>query len=460
MLKRRRKSLAHKLMYLAVTLAILAITVPVAQVLLANWQIYQQIDNDETRDILKEKLGYSSYNYTELFIWEHQYLNFTWENIDRKTNPLDILECGEGRCGEFAILFAALCESQGYESRLVINLFGNHEWTQIKVNGTWIHFDSSLGMNDTRVSDPLIYERDWKNAPILALAFGKDGIYDVTNFYRTGFWVNIFSIEMFSTVIIVLFLVVLVFTLSWTRQNLYRSLFKRNLHLQGLFHFFRILYIFRFFLLFCLPYAIAVLARTYLGILKDQDLLLNGLIMGLALVTFFAVEFPALTKPIFFASIIEDCTDPKTCQIGKYDEKNECKFKMNDRGPSCKAKEFCLEIRKGRNKIVFFRLQCLSLHTLKNCVVWINFPNAITLKSLPDAHIDFRKDYEIQYRNNACKFTPNTNHMTCSPNDCLVLPVMVETSKQESTNTDEITIEIFSESTWGSTFYYLPFKYI
>lgn len=99
---------------------------------------YRSITNDLEQNNVKAELRAlfdRDYNYTELIKWEKDHLNFTWDKIDRHTNPLEILEYGKGRCGEFAILYVALCQAHGYQSRLVANILGDHEWAEVKLDG-------------------------------------------------------------------------------------------------------------------------------------------------------------------------------------------------------------------------------------------------------------------------------------------------------------------------------------
>jgi hypothetical protein len=147
---------------------------------------YQGIMNDLDQNNVKTDLRAlfdRDYNYTELIKWEKDHLNFTWDKIDRHTNPLEILEYGKGRCGEFAILYVALCQAHGYQSRLIANILGDHEWAEVKLNDKWIHVDPY----EERVNDRYMYERDWKVSVVLVCAFEQSNFVDVTNNYRMGY---------------------------------------------------------------------------------------------------------------------------------------------------------------------------------------------------------------------------------------------------------------------------------
>jgi hypothetical protein len=123
------------------------------------------------------------YDYIELVTWVHNHLSL----VDKKPNPVpknpfDILELGEGRCGEFSILYVAACVSQGYDARLVIILRGsNHEWTEVKVNGSWVHVDPTSPPG-IYVNDPELYQR-WNKTMSLVVAFEKDSYEIITEKY-------------------------------------------------------------------------------------------------------------------------------------------------------------------------------------------------------------------------------------------------------------------------------------
>jgi hypothetical protein len=410
-----------------------------------DWNTSQLINQQETKTILMAKFERPC-NYSELLIWEHQHLNFTYDPITRYNNPIDILNYGKGRCGEFAVLYTALCIANGYDARLVDSIIGDHEWTQVKVNGTWLHVDPSLSQNDSRVFDTYMYERDWKTAPILALAFNGSTIEDVTNNYRQGFWINIASWQMLLILIIVLSSLFFVLTFSPIRRRLYQLSFQskhkisrkigqwyeNNLHN---------IYITRLALTFLFPIAVGVLWFSN----TDQGFLLNLLLIGVALLTASFVELPVLTKAHLFLSQIEDC-------LGEF----KCTYKE---GISCKARERKLVMLPGEDRIVLFRLQNLSLHTLKNCVVWFVFPRNFEIQKVSkQSTVDFGKPYSIQTRNNACMFNLEPS-LSISPNDCAVFPIKLKLIRNGN-DTDRITVQLSSESTWGTAEEHLKVDYI
>ena len=149
-----------------------------------------------------------SYDYKELIVWEWQHiewLNDSEPNPQRNTDPIKIYEYGKGKCLEFAVLYAELCVSQGYQCRIIAAPLNDQAWTEVKINGEWTRVDSSLGQNDTRaINYPLFFEKEegW-NPPIIALAFEDSSIIDVTPNYRSDGWtlfslINIFFISLTS----------------------------------------------------------------------------------------------------------------------------------------------------------------------------------------------------------------------------------------------------------------------
>jgi hypothetical protein len=94
----------------------------IALQIISNVEISERINDTNTKLDLRNRFD-RSYNYTELFLWEHQNLNFTWDKIERHTDPIEILNYGKGRCGEFAILYAALCLAHSLNADLTPHLW-------------------------------------------------------------------------------------------------------------------------------------------------------------------------------------------------------------------------------------------------------------------------------------------------------------------------------------------------
>lgn len=83
-------------------------------------------------------------NYTQLLEWESSRINYTRESIERHTNPIEILNYGLGRCGEFSILYVSICLANDIPARLVIDLVVDHVWAEVnpsKDGKTWVHVE-------------------------------------------------------------------------------------------------------------------------------------------------------------------------------------------------------------------------------------------------------------------------------------------------------------------------------
>lgn len=120
--------------------------------------ISQNLTNTSMLNELR-KLFKRRYTLAELLNWIHAHVKWSKEDIERHNDPLKILAYGKGRCGEFSILFTALCLAQGYRARLILDM-SDHVWTEVWDSRLerWIHVDPS----EKRIDDPEMYERDWK----------------------------------------------------------------------------------------------------------------------------------------------------------------------------------------------------------------------------------------------------------------------------------------------------------
>jgi hypothetical protein len=143
-------------------------------------EVAENLTNETLQKQLRAQLDSTEYSYLELLDWEHSQLNYTGENIPRHDSPLKILAFGKGRCGEFSILYNALCLAYGYRARLAVDVYGDHVWTEVFLNGSWIHVDPT----EKVVNDPLMYQRDWHKDVKLVCAFEGSLVLDVTQNYR------------------------------------------------------------------------------------------------------------------------------------------------------------------------------------------------------------------------------------------------------------------------------------
>jgi len=74
--------------------------------------------------------------------------------IPRREIVLEML--GKEKNGEHSILYIAACYANGYDARLIVSHPPDDRvWTEVKINGTWIHVDPS----EKIVDDPYTYWR-------------------------------------------------------------------------------------------------------------------------------------------------------------------------------------------------------------------------------------------------------------------------------------------------------------
>ncbi|MGD0029141.1 MAG: transglutaminase-like domain-containing protein [Candidatus Bathyarchaeia archaeon] len=121
------------------------------------------------------------YTVAELLSWVHEKVKWDDGEIQRHNDPLEILNYGRGRCGEFSILFTALCLAHGHRARLILDM-SDHVWTEVwdHAKSKWMHVDPS----EKRMDDPLMYERDWKKNLSEIYAFENGEAENVTKVYK------------------------------------------------------------------------------------------------------------------------------------------------------------------------------------------------------------------------------------------------------------------------------------
>ena len=122
-----------------------------------------------------------TYSLTELLDWMHARLKFNKGDIERHSDPLEILAYGRGRCSEFSVLFTALCLAHNYRARLVLDM-SDHVWTEVwdKKQKRWVHVDPS----EKKIDDPKMYERDWKKNLKEVYALENGQVENVTFKYK------------------------------------------------------------------------------------------------------------------------------------------------------------------------------------------------------------------------------------------------------------------------------------
>jgi hypothetical protein len=127
------------------------------------------------------KLFERRYTLTELLEWLHEKVKWNKGKITRHNDPIKILTYGKGRCGEFSILFTALCLAHNYRARLILDM-SDHVWTEVwnEKQNRWFHVDPS----EKRIDDPQMYERDWKKCLKEIYAFENGNLENVTKRYK------------------------------------------------------------------------------------------------------------------------------------------------------------------------------------------------------------------------------------------------------------------------------------
>lgn len=132
----------------------------------------------DLRDLFKRK-----YSLPELLEWLHSKVKWDKGDIKRHNDPKKILAYGKGKCGEFSILFTALCLAHNYRARIVLDM-SDHVWTEVRneKERRWIHVDPS----EKKIDDPKMYERDWKKNLKEIYAFENGNIENVTQRYKLG----------------------------------------------------------------------------------------------------------------------------------------------------------------------------------------------------------------------------------------------------------------------------------
>ena len=121
------------------------------------------------------------YSLEELLEWIHTRVKFSQEDISRHNDPLEIIAYGKGRCGEFSILFTALCLAHNNRARIVLDL-SDHVWTEVwdRKQQRWVHVDPT----EKRINDPKMYVRDWKKNLKEVYAFENGHMENVTRNYQ------------------------------------------------------------------------------------------------------------------------------------------------------------------------------------------------------------------------------------------------------------------------------------
>jgi len=122
-----------------------------------------------------------NFSLTELLEWLHEKVKWSDGDIIRHYDPIEILAYGKGKCGEFSVLFTALCLAHNYRARLVLDM-SDHVWTEVwnEKQKRWVHVDPSA----KKIDDPEMYERGWKKDLKEVYAFENGNMQNVTSRYK------------------------------------------------------------------------------------------------------------------------------------------------------------------------------------------------------------------------------------------------------------------------------------
>jgi len=145
---------------------------------------YRKISEKIIAPILLSKLRNlfeRNFSLTELLEWLHEKVKWSDGDIIRHYDPIEILAYGKGKCGEFSVLFTALCLAHNYRARLILDM-SDHVWTEVwnEKQKRWVHVDPSA----KKIDDPEMYERNWKKNLKEVYAFENGNMQNVTSQYK------------------------------------------------------------------------------------------------------------------------------------------------------------------------------------------------------------------------------------------------------------------------------------
>lgn len=129
-----------------------------------NGSVVANLSSPEVQSQLKEYFP-EKLNYTELFIWQSTRMEYT-QDREMHTDPLEILEYKKGACGEFSIVYVAICLANDIPARLLVTGYVipcsvDHTWAEVnplKDGETWIHVeptDCAFGIQQGKSVDEL-----------------------------------------------------------------------------------------------------------------------------------------------------------------------------------------------------------------------------------------------------------------------------------------------------------------
>lgn len=98
----------------------------------------------------------------------------------RYNDPVKLLETRQGRCGEWCNVFTLILKSFGLDVRYVQNK-EDHVWNEYysRYLQRWVHVDSC----EQSFDEPHIYAVNWNKKMSYCIAYGIDGVHDVSKRY-------------------------------------------------------------------------------------------------------------------------------------------------------------------------------------------------------------------------------------------------------------------------------------
>jgi Transglutaminase-like superfamily len=151
-------------------------------------RIMANLNSSGVKHNMTAQLDYD-YNFTELLVWEGNRLIFAPNLAGRVEDPMQILESGIGKCGEFSIVYVSACLALGYQARIVVatnttSWVDAYLWAEAYYNDGWVHVDPT-----TQVwNKPSMYQyQPWSKGigqDIKIYAFEDGKCEDVTQHYE------------------------------------------------------------------------------------------------------------------------------------------------------------------------------------------------------------------------------------------------------------------------------------
>ncbi|CDR47993.1 CYFA0S41e00188g1_1 [Cyberlindnera fabianii] len=124
----------------------------------------------------EEELRFGEASVVEVY----QYDDGSRLRFPRFNNPVKLLSWRQGRCGEWNMCFYLILRTLDIRTRYVLNK-EDHVWCEVWSSqmGRWCHVDSC----EEAFDNPQLYNKGWGKKMSYCLAFGLDGVADVSKRY-------------------------------------------------------------------------------------------------------------------------------------------------------------------------------------------------------------------------------------------------------------------------------------